>query len=134
MWETSPIGPFHAWPTGSGFEHFYGFIGGETNQYAPAIYQDTVPIEPERTAEEGYHFTEDMTDHAIGWIHQQKALAPDKPFFVYYAPGRDARPAPRADGVVRPLQGRVRRRLGRPARARPCCGRSSSAWCPPTPS
>jgi arylsulfatase A-like enzyme len=87
VWETSPMGPFHAWPTGSGFEHFYGFIGGETNQYAPAIYQDTVPIEPDRTAEEGYHFTEDMTDHAIDWIRQQKALMPDKPFFVYFAPG-----------------------------------------------
>jgi arylsulfatase len=87
VWETSPIGPFDAWPTGSGFEHFYGFIGGETNQYAPAIYQDTVPVEPDRTPEEGYHFTEDMTDHAIDWIRQQKALMPDKPFFVYFAPG-----------------------------------------------
>ena len=72
---------------GNGFEHFYGFIGGETNQYAPAIYRDTVPVEPDRTPEEGYHFTEDMTDHAIEWIRQQKALMPDKPFFVYYAPG-----------------------------------------------
>ncbi len=87
VWETSPMGPFNAWPTGSGFEHFYGFIGGETNQYAPAIYQDTVPVEPDRTPEEGYHFTEDMTDHAIDWIKQQKALMPDKPFFVYFAPG-----------------------------------------------
>ena len=87
VWETSPLGPFGAWPTGSGFEHFYGFIGGETNQYAPAIYQDTVPVEPDRTAEEGYHFTEDMTDKAIDWIGQQKALMPDKPFFVYFAPG-----------------------------------------------
>jgi arylsulfatase len=87
VWETSPMGPFRQWPTGQGFEHFYGFIGGETNQYAPAIYRDTVPIEPERTAEEGYHFTEDMTDHTIEWIRQQKALMPDKPFFAYYAPG-----------------------------------------------
>jgi arylsulfatase len=87
VWQTSPMGPFDAWPTGSGFEHFYGFIGGETNQYAPAIYQDTVPVEPDRTAEEGYHFSEDMTDRAIGWIRQQKALMADKPFFVYFAPG-----------------------------------------------
>ena len=70
-----------------GFEHFYGFIGGETNQYAPAIYRDTVPVEQPTTAEEGYHFTEDMTEQAIDWIKQQKALMPDKPFFVYYAPG-----------------------------------------------
>jgi arylsulfatase A-like enzyme len=88
VWETSPMGPFDAWPTGGGgFEHFYGFVAGETNQYAPALYQDTVPVEPHRTPEEGYHFTEDMTDHAIDWIRQQKALTPDKPFFVYYAPG-----------------------------------------------
>jgi arylsulfatase len=87
VWETSPMGPFHQWPTGSGFEHFYGFIGGETNQYAPAIYRDTVPVEPDRTPEEGYHFTEDMTDQAIDWIRQQKALTPDKPFFIYFAPG-----------------------------------------------
>jgi arylsulfatase len=88
VWETSPLGPFEAWPTGGGgFEHFYGFLGGETNQYAPALYEGTVPVEPDRTPEEGYHFTEDMTDHAIDWIRQQKALMPDKPFFVYYAPG-----------------------------------------------
>jgi arylsulfatase A-like enzyme len=87
VWQTSPLGPFDNWPTGSGFEHFYGFIGGETNQYAPAIYQDTVPVEPDRTPEEGYHFTEDMTDRTIDWVRQQKALMADKPFFVYYAPG-----------------------------------------------
>jgi arylsulfatase A-like enzyme len=88
VWETSPLGPFDAWPTGGGgFEHFYGFLGGETNQYAPALYDGTVPVEPDRTPEEGYHFTEDMTDHTIDWIRQQKALMPDKPFFVYYAPG-----------------------------------------------
>ena len=87
VWQSSPMGPFDAWPTGSGFEHFYGFIGGETNQYAPAIYRDTVPVEPDRTPEQGYHFTEDMTDHAVDWVRQQKALMPDKPFFVYYAPG-----------------------------------------------
>ena len=88
VWQTSPMGPFDNWPSGGGgFEHFYGFIGGETNQYAPALYSGTTPIEPERTAEEGYHFTEDMTDHAIDWVRQQKALMPDKPFFAYFAPG-----------------------------------------------
>ena len=87
VWETSPMGPFRQWPTGSGFEHFYGFIGGETNQYYPAIYHDTVPIEPDQGPEDGYHFTEDMTDRAIEWMRQQKALMPDKPFFVYWAPG-----------------------------------------------
>jgi arylsulfatase A-like enzyme len=88
VWETSPAGPFDAWPSGGGgFEHFYGFLGGETNQYNPAIYDGTSPVEPEKTPEEGYHFTEDMTDRAIAWVRQQKALMPDKPFFVYYAPG-----------------------------------------------
>ena len=87
IWQTSPMGPFDAWPTGSGFEYFYGFIGGETNQYYPAIYEGTTPVEPEKTPEEGYHFTEDMTDRAIKWVRQQKSLMPDKPFFVYFAPG-----------------------------------------------
>jgi arylsulfatase A-like enzyme len=88
VWETSPLGPFDSWPSGGGgFEYFYGFIGGETNQYYPAIYDGTVPVEPDKTPEEGYHFTEDMTDKAIKWIHQQKSLMPDKPFFVYFAPG-----------------------------------------------
>ncbi len=88
VWETSPMGPFDAWPTGGGgFEYFYGFIGGETNQYYPALYEGTTPVEPAKTPEEGYHFTEDMTDKAIDWMRQQKALMPDKPFFVYFAPG-----------------------------------------------
>ena len=88
VWETSPLGPFDQWPTGGGgFEYFYGFIGGETNQYDPAIYEGTTPLEPPKTAEEGYHFTEDMTDKAIAWVRQQKALMADKPFFVYFAPG-----------------------------------------------
>ena len=88
VWQTSPMGPFDNWPTGGGgFEHFYGFIGGETNQYAPALYDGTVPIEPDQTPEEGYHLTEDLTDRAIDWVSEQKALMPDKPFFAYFAPG-----------------------------------------------
>jgi arylsulfatase len=88
VWETSPMGPFDQWPTGGGgFEYFYGFIGGETNQYYPGIYEGTIPIEPEKTPEQGYHFTEDMTNKAIKWVRQQRALMPDKPFFMYFAPG-----------------------------------------------
>jgi arylsulfatase A-like enzyme len=87
VWETSPMGPFHAWPTGSGFEYFYGFIGGEAHQYYPALYEGTIPVEPEKTPEEGYHLMSDMTDKAINWIRQQKALMADKPFFAYFAPG-----------------------------------------------
>jgi arylsulfatase A-like enzyme len=88
VWETSPVGPFDHWPSGGGgFEYFYGFIGGETNQYYPALFEGTTPIEPEKTPEQGYHLTEDLTDRAIKWVHQQKSLAPDKPFFMYFAPG-----------------------------------------------
>jgi arylsulfatase len=87
VWETSPMGPFHQWPTGSGFEYFYGFVGGETNQWYPAIYEGTTPVEPVASPDEGYHFTEDMTNRAIKWVKQQKALVPDKPFFMYFVPG-----------------------------------------------
>jgi len=88
VWETSPVGPFDAWPTGGGgFEYFYGFLGGEANQWYPTLYEGTTPVEPKKTPEEGYHFMADMTDKALAWVAQQKALAPDKPFFVYFAPG-----------------------------------------------
>ncbi|MCZ7588782.1 MAG: sulfatase-like hydrolase/transferase [Gaiella sp.] len=88
VWQTSPLGPFDAWPSaGGGFETFYGFIGGENNQWDPALYDGTTPVEPPATPEEGYHLTEDLADRAIGWIRQQKALMPDRPFFTYFAPG-----------------------------------------------
>ena len=117
VWQTSPMGPFDQWPTGGGgFEYFYGFIGGETNQWYPAIYEGTTPIEPEKTPEQGYHFTEDMTNKAIKWTRQQKALMPDKPFFMYFAPGATPRAAPRAEGVDRQVQGQVRPGLGQAAR------------------
>jgi arylsulfatase A-like enzyme len=88
VWQTSPAGPFNAWPTGGGgFEYFYGFIGGEAHQWYPSLYEGTTPIEVKKTPEEGYHLMADMTDKAINWIGQQKALMPDKPFFVYFAPG-----------------------------------------------
>ena len=87
VWQTSPMGPFDMWPTGSGFEYFYGFIGGEDNQWNPALYEGTTPVEPPATPEEGYHLTEDLADKAIAWVGQQKALMPDKPFFMYFAPG-----------------------------------------------
>lgn len=88
VWQSSPLGPFDAWPSaGGGFETFYGFIGGENNQWDPALYEGTTPIEPPATAEEGYHLTEDLADHACAWIRQQKALMPDRPFFAYFAPG-----------------------------------------------
>jgi arylsulfatase len=88
VWQTSPMGPFDHWPSGGGgFEHFYGFIGGETNQWYPALYENVTPVEPDKTPEQGYHLTEDLTNKAIMWIRQQKSLMPDKPFFTYFAPG-----------------------------------------------
>jgi arylsulfatase A-like enzyme len=84
-WEISNSGPQDRWPTRSGFEKFYGFIGGETNQWAPLIYDGVTLVEtPE---DPNYHFTTDMTNQAISWVRFQQALSPDKPFFLYYAPG-----------------------------------------------
>jgi arylsulfatase A-like enzyme len=87
VWETSPVGPFHQWPTGSGFEYFYGFLGGEANQYYPTLYEGTAPVEPPKSPEEGYTLTQDLADRAITWVRQQKVLTSDKPFFMYFAPG-----------------------------------------------
>jgi arylsulfatase len=88
VWQASPAGPFDAWPArGGGFEYFYGFIGGEANQWYPTLFEGTTPVTITKTPEEGYHLVDDMTTKAIQWIGQQKSLAPDKPFFVYFAPG-----------------------------------------------
>jgi arylsulfatase A-like enzyme len=88
VFETSPIGPFDHWPhPGGGFEYFYGFIGGENNQWYPALYEQTTPVEPWGTPEDGYHLMDDLADKAILWLRTQKSMAPDKPFFMYFAPG-----------------------------------------------
>jgi len=87
VWETSPMGPYRQWPTGMGFDYFYGFLGGETNQWYPALYEGTTPVEPWGGPEDGYYLNDDLSSHAIKWMRQQKALMPDRPFFAYYAPG-----------------------------------------------
>jgi arylsulfatase A-like enzyme len=84
-WQSSQAGPFDLWPTSLGFEYFYGFIGGDTDQWHPAIYDGTKPVEAPNDPK--YHFDADMADHAIAWIHEQHSLAPDKPFLAYYTPG-----------------------------------------------
>ncbi len=86
-WEVSISGPFDRWPTGDGFEKFYGFVAGETNQWEPTLTEGTTPIEPPRTAEEGYHVSEDIVDKSIAWVKSQQAMTPDKPFFVYLSFG-----------------------------------------------
>ena len=84
-WEASVSGPLARWPTFRGFDKFYGFLGGETNQWAPFIYDGVHPVElPE---DPNYHFLTDMTNQTVAWIRYQKALTPDRPFFVYFAPG-----------------------------------------------
>jgi len=84
-WEVSTSGPFDRWPTGSGFDKFYGFIGGETNQWAPAIFDGVTRVEHEMSP--SYHFTTDMTNQAAKWVSAQHSLTPDKPFYVYFATG-----------------------------------------------
>ncbi len=85
--ETTPAGPFDNWPTGLGFEYFYGFLAGEASHYEPNLVRNTTSVLPPRTPEEGYHLSEDLADDAIGWLHRHQAFEPDKPFFMYWASG-----------------------------------------------
>jgi arylsulfatase A-like enzyme len=85
--ETTSAGPFHNWPTGVGFEYFYGFLAGEASQYEPNLVRNTTSVLPPKTPEQGYHLSEDLADDAIGWLHRHKAFEPDKPFFMYWASG-----------------------------------------------
>ena len=96
-WEGSVLGPFDRWPTGSGFDKFYGFIGGETNQWHPLVYDGTTRVYPDLN-NPNYHFTTDMTNQAIAWMNTQQSLTPDKPFFMYFATGATHAPhhAPKA--------------------------------------
>lgn len=83
-WEQSPAGPFDRWPTGLGFDRFYGIIGAESSQYEPPVYDQTTPIAP-YVGNDDYHLTEDLADQAITWIQRQKASRPDQPFFCYFS-------------------------------------------------
>ena len=84
-WEVSASGPFDRWPTGEGFEYFYGFLAGEADQWAPTLYEGTTPVEP--PADPNYHLTPDLVDHAVRWVQAQQVLTPDKPFFIYLSFG-----------------------------------------------
>ncbi|MBW2941343.1 arylsulfatase [Zhongshania aquimaris] len=84
-WESSPTGPFDRWPTGAGFDKFYGFLGGETDQFEPTLYEGTTPVH--RPVGDNYHLSEDLAEQAVGWMRLQQSIAPDKPFFVYFSPG-----------------------------------------------
>ena len=85
--ETTIAGPFENWPTGLGFEYFYGFLGGEASQYEPNLVRNTTSVLPSKTPEEGYHLSEDLADDAIHWLQNHKAIQPDKPFYMYWATG-----------------------------------------------
>ena len=85
--ETTAAGPYQNWPTGNGFEYFYGFLAGEASQYEPNLVRNTTSVLPPKTPEQGYHLSEDLADDAISWLHRHKALQPDKPFYMYWASG-----------------------------------------------
>jgi hypothetical protein len=85
--ETTAAGPFDNWPTGVGFEHFYGFLAGEASQYEPNLVRNTTSVLPPRRPEEGYHLSEDLADDTIDWLRKHRALEADKPFFMYWASG-----------------------------------------------
>jgi len=87
QWQASAAGPFDQWPTGLGFEYFYGFLDGDTNQFSPKLYRGIQPVENPAIGKDNYILDRDLADEAIKWIHNQKAAAPDKPFFLYYVPG-----------------------------------------------
>jgi arylsulfatase len=87
MWQVSPAGPFDRWPTGFGFEYFYGFISGADNQYYPRLFRDTTPVEPPSTPAQGYDLNVDLANDAIRWLREHDAAAGSKPFFIYYATG-----------------------------------------------
>jgi arylsulfatase len=88
VWELSPAGPFDRWPSpGNGFQHFYGFLGGETNQWYPVLYSGNTSVDQPAMPEDGYHLMPDLADNAIAWIRQNSSIGRGRPFFVYFAPG-----------------------------------------------
>ncbi|MFM8272299.1 MAG: arylsulfatase [Gemmata sp.] len=105
VWEVSPAGPFDRWPTALGFDEFYGFMGGEAHQYFPGLFRGTAPVERPEHAK-NYHLTTDLVDQSLAWMNRQKAAAPDKPFFVYFAPGATHAPHHVAPEWVKPYEGK----------------------------
>ena len=125
--ECSAAGPFHNWPLAQGFERYYGFLGGETDQFHPELVCDNHPVEPPGRVEDGYHLTEDLVDQAIGMIRDLHSIVPERPFFLYLATGATHRAASVARGVPAQVSRAVRRGLGRapPAGVRATKSRSA---------
>jgi arylsulfatase len=105
-WQRSNAGPFTTWPLGLGFERYYGFLQGDTNQWTPNLVQDNQYVDPPRRPEEGYHLTEDLADRAIRSVADVQQGAPGKPFFLYFAPGAMHAPHQVTEEWVRPYHGR----------------------------
>ena len=129
--QTTAMGPFTYWPTSYGFEYFYGFLAGETSQWEPRLVENTTAIEPPH--DEKYHLTEDMADKGITWLKKHRAFSPDKPFFMYWAPGGVHGPHHVFAGMGRQIQRQVRPGLGQAPRGNLRPPESSSAGFPPTP-
>ncbi len=106
MEDTSAAGPFDQWPLSRGFDRYYGFLQGETDQFSPELYCDNHPIDPPRTPEEGYHLSEDLVDQAIGMVRSQKSAIPEKPFFLYLAFGATHAPHQAPQSYVDKYRGR----------------------------
>lgn len=109
QWETSPAGPFDRWPTGLGFDYFYGFLSGDTNQWAPALYENTRAIEANSAGDPDYILDRDLADRAIGWMREQTANAPGKPQFLYFAPGTSHAPHHAPKDWIEKFRGRFDR-------------------------
>jgi len=114
-WHNSQAGPFDLWPTGLGFEYFYGFIGGDTSQWAPALFEGIKPIEPPHDMKD-YYFDKDMADHCIDRIRLLHAMAPEKPWLAYYAPGTAHAPHHAPKDWIAKFKRAVRSGLGQGAR------------------
>ena len=106
MEDTSAAGPFDQWPLSRGFDRYYGFLQGETDQFAPELYCDNHPVDAPRTAEQGYHLSEDLVDQAIGMVRSQKSAIPEKPFFLYLAFGATHAPHQAPQSYVDKYRGR----------------------------
>jgi arylsulfatase A-like enzyme len=105
VWENSPAGPFEHWATGIGFEYFYGFVGGMTEQYSPNLFEGTTPIEPYLTDKQ-YYLNTDLANKAIQWVRNQHSVAPQRPFFIYFAPGAGHAPHQVPKTWIEKYQGR----------------------------
>jgi arylsulfatase len=128
--QTTAMGPFDRWPTGHGFDYFYGFLAGETSQWEPRLVENTTAVEPPH--DRNYHLSEDMAQRSIDWLRKHRAFSPDKPFFLYWAPGRPMGPTRWARSGLRSTRASSIP-AGMPTASGCLPARSNSAGFPPTP-